>query len=315
MKQIFKKIFFLPPVLTLLIAIPSYGLVIYALRDENANPAITYVAYLMSAYAFIITVTGISGVIYWIQIGVEQHPVIRRLLGIPLLNRYWKDDVFRAKAALYQGIAINFLYAGFKLFSGIHYKSLWFATLAIYYLLLAVMRFSLLYHVRREEGNGKNKISEWRSYRMCGIILLFMNQALVGIIILVIRQNSSFEYPGVLIYIMAIYAFYATITAVRKMVKFRKYQNPVLAAAKIINLTAALVSMLSLETAMLTQFGAADDASFRKGMTASTGAGISMIVLGMAVYMITQATKQLRKQNIKSSKEGIGYDSYTGTGG
>lgn len=297
MKRIFKKMFFLPPVPTLLIALPSYGLVIYALRDENANPMITYIAYLMSAYAFIITITGISGVIYWIQIGIEQHPVIRRLMGIPLLNRYWKDDIFRAKAALYQGVVINFLYAGIKLFSGIYYKSLWFVTLAVYYFLLAVMRFSLLRHVRKEDGNGKNKISEWRSYRLCGIILLFMNQALVGIIVLVVHQNSSFEYPGMLIYIMAMYAFYATITAVINMIKFRKYQNPVLSAAKIINLTAALVSMLSLETAMLTQFGAAEDASFRKGMTASTGAGISMIVLGMAVYMITQATKQLRKRN------------------
>ena len=162
------------------------------------------------------------------------------------------------------------------------------------------MRASLLHYVRKSE---KNKISEWKRYRLCGIILLFMNIALAGIVILVIYQNSGFEYPGMLIYVMAMYAFYATIMAVRNLVKFRKYGSPVMSAAKVISLTAALVSMLALETAMLTQFGAADDPVFRQIMTASTGAGISILVLGMAVYMIVHSTKQLKCLKGKKSKD------------
>ena len=68
-----------------------------------------------------------------------------------------------------------------------------------------------------------------------------------------------------------------------------------------ISLTAALVSMLSLETAMLTQFGAADDPMFRRIMTASTGVGISIIVLGMAIFMIVKSTKQMK--HIEQEKE------------
>ena len=122
-----------------------------------------------------------------------------------------------------------------------------------------------------------------------------MNVTLMGIVTLVVHQNSGFEYPGVLIYIMAMYAFYATITAVWNVIKFRKYGSPILSAAKVINLTAAMVSMLSLETAMLTQFGAANDPLFRQIMTACTGAGISIIVLGMAGFMLVRSTKQLRQ--------------------
>ncbi len=47
----------------------------------------------------------------------------------------------------------------------------------------------------------------------------------------------------------------AVITSVINVVKFRKYGSPIMSAAKVINLTAALVSMLSLETAMLAQLG------------------------------------------------------------
>lgn len=294
MKKILKKIFFLPPVPTLLISIPSYGLVIYALTVEDVKPVIAYIAYFLSAYAFVITVTGISGIIYWIRAGIENHPLAGRVLAVPFLNRCVKEDKYRAEVSLYSGFFINLLYAGIKLFSGFYYNSVWFATLAVYYILLAVMRFSLLHHVRRREKNENDKAAEWRRYRLCGICLLFMNGALTRLIILVIHQNSGFEYPGVLIYVMALYAFYATIIAVRNVIRFRKYGSPVLSAAKVINLTAALVSMLSLETAMITQFGAAEDESFRQIMMASTGFGVSVIVLGMAFYMIVHAAKALK---------------------
>lgn len=287
-----RRIFCLPLLPTMLISIPSYCLVIYALVGENVNPVITYISYFLSAYALIITITGIVNVVRWSRRGIDSHPFVRKALDIPWVDRYLREDVFRAEAALYQGFVINLFYAGIKMVSGILYRSVWFVTLAVYYILLAVMRAALLHSVRRDGGN---RTSEWRRYRLCGTILMFMNFALAGIIILVIHRNSGFEYPGVLIYAMALYAFYATITAVRNVVKFRKYGSPVLSAAKVINLTAALVSMLSLETAMLTQFGSADDPIFRQRMTASTGAGIIMIVLGMAVFMIVRSTKQLKQ--------------------
>ena len=254
------------------------------------NPVLTNVSYFMSAYALIISATGITGVIRLIRKGIDQHPFVKKTLDTPLVGRFLKEDMFRAEIALYQGFFVNLLYAGIKMFSGISYRSVWFVTLAVYYILLALMRASLLHYVRK---GGENRCSEWRRYRLCGIILLFMNVALTGIIILAISQNSGFVYPGVLIYVMAMYAFYATITAVWNVIKFRRYGSPVMSAAKVIDLTVALVSMLSLETAMLTQFGAADDPMFRQTMTASTGAGISIMVLGMAVFMIVQSTKQL----------------------
>ena len=289
--KILKKIFCLRPVPTLLISVPSYALVIYALAGKDVNPVIAYVSYSLSAYALIITITGITGIVGLLRRGIKYHPLVKKIVSIPLVGRYLREDRFRAEAALYRGFFINLIYAGIKMFSGILYNSVWFVSLAVYYILLAVMRASLLHYVRK---SGKDKASEWRRYRLCGMILLFMNVALAGIVTLVIRQNSGFEYPGVLIYIMAMYAFYAAITAVWNVVKFRRYGSPVLSAAKVINLTAALVSMLSLDTAMLTRFGAADDPIFRRIMTASTGAGISIIVLGMAIFMIVRSTKQLK---------------------
>lgn len=308
MTGILKKIFKLPPIPTILISVPSFALVIYVLANNMNYTVISYVAYTLSAYAMVITITGMAEVIRLIRHGIENHPFIRKVLKIPVLEKYFKEIQFRTETSLYQGLLINLLYVVLKLGSGIYYRSIWFGSLAIYYFLLAVMRFSLLHHVRNRKDD---KVSEWKRYRFCGIILLFMNQALAAIVVIVIKQNKGFEYAGFLIYAMALYAFYAVITSAINVVRFRKYGSPVMSAAKVINLTAALVSMLSLETAMLAQFGG-DDVIFRQIMTSATGTGVCVIVLGMAVFMIAKSIKVINNIN-QDEMEVMLYDKYTGS--
>lgn len=55
---------------------------------------------------------------------------------------------------------------------------------------------------------------------------------------------------------VALYTFYITTTAIIDIIKYRKYNSPVMSISKVIKLAAALVSMLFLETAMFAQFGA-----------------------------------------------------------
>lgn len=300
LKMLLRKIFFLPPGLTILIAVPSFVFVFIMLGTGNDNSLLSYAAYVLSAYALIITVTGISGVIRVMRHGVKNLPLVEKVRSIPVGERYLSDVKFRSEVSLYRGLLINLLYVAMKLFSGIFYHSLWFVALGIYYILLSVMRFLLLHHVR-QKPIGQEYVSELRRYRLCAVIMLVMNIALSGIVTLVVVQNNGFEYPGYLIYVMAMYTFYITITAVINVMKYRKYNSPVMSAAKAVNLTAALVSVLSLETAMLSQFGGADDPAFRRIMTAVTGFVVCMIVLGMAVYMIVRSTKQLKRLQISES--------------
>jgi divalent metal cation (Fe/Co/Zn/Cd) transporter len=169
----------------------------------------------------------------------------------------------------------------------------WLIALGVYYLLLAVMRAVLVGYVHREKI-GENIPREFRRYRVCGYVLLVMNQALTGIVIYIVHANQGFSYPGPLIYGMAIYAFYAVITATVNLVKRRKLGSPVLSAAKAVSLTAALVSMLSLETAMLAEFGN-DDSVLRFWMTGISGGVVCAFVLAMAIYMIVRSAKNLKQ--------------------
>ena len=85
--------------------------------------------------------------------------------------------------------------------------------------------------------------------------MLILNFALAGVVIQIVRAGRGYHYPGVLIYIAAMFMFYAVILAVFNLVKYRKYDSPAISAAKAINFMADAVSILSLQTAMLAEFG------------------------------------------------------------
>lgn len=293
LRRILKMLFFLPLWLTVLIAVPSFLFVFYMLGTGNDSSALSRLSYALSAYAMIITATGIADIVKAVRRGVDNLPLLKKIRSFSLGARYLDDPVFRAEVSLYGGLCINLVYVVIKLVSGIYYCSLWFVALSAYYVFLSLMRFSLLHHVRRSPI-GQAYCSELRRYRLCGGMLLVLNLALSAIVTLVVAWNQGFEYGGYLIYVMALYAFYTMITSVINMVKFRKYHSPVLSAAKAINLTAALVSMLSLETAMLSQFNN-EGPEFRRKMTAVTGFAVCVFVLGMAIYMMVRANRELKK--------------------
>ena len=292
LKIIIRKILFLPPLPTLFAALFGYGLVLaVAIFNIEIYP-VQIISYLFSAYALVVTITGFPHMISLakrIKKYISEHPLMIKFKNTKLGAKYLNDLNFRTEISLYFGLFINLLYIGMNIFSGIRYRAVWFISLAFYYILLAAMRYMLL----RKGKNEHNLYNDWKRYRMCGIILLIMNQALAAIVIIIVKQNKGFNYSGLLIYAMAMYSFYSVITAISDIVKFRKHGSPVISAAKAIKFVAALVSMLSLTTAMITQFGNNDE-NFRKLMTGAVGGGVCTIVIIMAIFMIIRSNKDLK---------------------
>ncbi|MBP1560137.1 MAG: hypothetical protein J6C96_02705 [Oscillospiraceae bacterium] len=156
------------------------------------------------------------------------------------------------------------------------------------------MRFLLVRFVNRT-GIGKNRFKELRRSRLCGYILLTVDLFLSGAVLMIIYHNKGYQYNGILIYIMAAYTFYITVIAIINLVKYRRLGNPVMSMAKIINMAAALVSMLSLETAMFSEFGKDMSPENQRIMIMLTGAGVSVIIVTMSVYSIVKNSIEIKK--------------------
>ncbi|WP_027090008.1 hypothetical protein [Thomasclavelia saccharogumia] len=247
---------------------------------------------MFSAYALIIVCVKI-----FYFLGDVKENIKIFLERIPLLKKYMNDSSFKTHVLLYLSVGINILYAIIKFISGVIYHSFWFGTLAVYYFLLAVMRLLLLRHVSNNIL-GQNIILELKQYRICGIILGVMNIALTGVVVLMVKKNEGFEYGGYLIYVMAMYTFYSVINAIINVVKYRNSKSPIISASKVITFVSALVSILSLETAMLVQFNTEKGPAFRQLMIGITGSVVCFIVLLTAFYMVVNSIKAIRKYSI-----------------
>ncbi|MBQ8038613.1 MAG: hypothetical protein IJ274_01830 [Lachnospiraceae bacterium] len=284
-KKILLKLLFPHKAVIISSAPVATALLVYAFAYENANSVVSYIAYVFSAYALTIVCVKAPKLFQKIKEAKKRNKYI---------TLYQSDAQLRVKISLYSSVVFNILYALLQLFSGFHFHSIWFYALAGYYTLLAVMRFFLLKDARKIVA-GENKFYEYLLYRLCGILLLLMNLTLGVIVFYIVWQNRGFEYHYIHTITMAAYTFTAMTLAVINVIKYRRFESPLMSAARVISLASALVSILSLETAMLTAFGAPGTDSFRQLMTALTGAAVCLLILAMAIYMIIHSTKKIKK--------------------
>lgn len=215
----------------------------------------------------------------------------------PYIARYLDDPIHRTKLNLYFSLAVNIVYIFIKLITGILYRSEWLIAFALYYVALTGLRLSLANYIRRSELKS-DQAAEYRRLRLTGVLLLPMTAALSVIVARMVGYREAADYPGVLIYGMAAYVFYAVIIAVINVFRFRKQGSPVLSAVKVVNLTAALMALLGLEAAMLSRFGGSDDANFGPMMLGISGLIVSIIIVGMSCYLIIRASRALRRMAV-----------------
>ena len=195
--------------------------------------------------------------------------------------------------SLYGTFAYSALYGIFQLWLGFYHHTFWFYSLGAYYICLAVMRFFLALHTRKYEP-GENMRNELIKYRACGWVFLIMNLALSLIVFFMVYWNRTFHHHEITTIAMAAYTFTALTVAIINVVRYQKYGSPAYSAAKAISLASATVSMLTLENALLTTFGEGESELFRQIMLGASGTAVILVVQGIALYMIVNASKKLR---------------------
>ena len=266
------------------------------------NESITaYVIYFLSAYCLASCVY--SGIIAIRRAKISglrftyKSRVISKLRSSKLICRYLDSRHFRGEAGIYISLTADTLYTAFRAVTGIIYDSVWFLSLAAYHAVLALIRLYLAFSYRKAAHTAESakKAYEYRRYIKTGILLLFLNIPMGGMILLMIHTNSGFVYPGYIIYLSAMYTFYTAITAVINIVRYRRLGSPVVSAAKALNLVSSAMSLLGLQTAMIAFFsGESDD--FRMIMNTATGAGVLVITVSTAIYMIVRSVPILKNE-------------------
>ena len=290
-KEIAKKLLYLPIWIVIILTIFCTVVLVEIFVNEWEMTVLAYVSYVLSFY----TLCEIC-LVCWKVLPRYYKAVKYKMHQNKYMDRYMTDVAFKSNVGLYRSLIINLIYVVVNAVSGYVYQTYWFVIFAVYYAIIAIMRFLLVRYVAKNEI-GDNYIGELKRARVCAYILIMVNLALSGAVLMMVYFNRGFQYQGFLIYIIAMYTFYIITTAIVDMVKYRKYKSPILSTTKVIKTTSALFSMLFLETAMFAQFGADTSQEVKSIMIMATGAGISVAVVSMAVYMIVQTTREIKQYN------------------
>lgn len=267
----------------------GFGLLIYVFWFHLEGTPLSYISYALSTYSLILFCIWFYKACKFSTNHVKENSKLYHL--------YQRHSKQITTVMLYVSGIMNLIYGLFKFITGIFYHSFWFITFAVYYLMLCFMKISLVRSVKNDSF-GKHLKEEYQKLKTTGVVILLLNIVLAGMIILIIHKNETVQYPGYFIYIMALYDFYLMIHAIVHMIKYRKNHSPVMIAHKCINFTVAMISMISLEVAMIYEFGR-NDSEFKLLMISWSGFAVILINVVMSIWMIVKANRWLK--NIQKS--------------
>ncbi len=216
-----------------------------------------------------------------------------------LYTRIKTDYAFRTLFFACFSFGISIAFGVFNGAQGIVYASIWNGALAAYYVILAFLRGGVLYQHRRCKGKGldgetpKALLLQAKTYRNSGFALLALQIALSVATAQMIFDKRHFSYAGWTIYGAAAYAFTRITVSIIQIRKVRKHTSFTLRAIRTANLSDAAVSILALQTALLSTFGGEEiNAPLFNTLT---GIAVSILTVSLGIFAIVDAQKNIRE--------------------
>jgi hypothetical protein len=288
-RKLLQKLLHPPGWVLIFVPLLSFAALAAVFIRQCPENILVYLIYSLSAYSLTIWLAALPGLTKRAKSAMLGSKLMRKAAASPIMGRYFKDLAFRGSISIYQGIAVNLFYVAFRIMAAIRYASVWFLSMAVYYLVLGGLRAYLIVCYRRRTPE-----LERRCYHTTAWFLFLLNIPMGGMIVLMVRTDSGFSYPGYVIYLSALYTFYTMITSAINLIRFRRLGSPILSAAKVLNFVAAMMSILGLQTAMISRFSENGE-DYRKMMNAITDGFVYGIVILIAIYMLLHG-RYLRKK-------------------
>lgn len=168
------------------------------------------------------------------------------------------DTHFKMMLSLVVSIIFTIFFVAYNTFAGIYYKSIWNGSISVYYLLLLGIRCVILLNEHKiSEQNflhKKAEISRAKIFKSEGLMLLLCDIALVVPVTLLVLFMKDVNMPVWVAIANAAYTFYKVIGCIISFAKSRKNNIVTVRGVKNLNLTDAMVSLLSLENIMIITF-------------------------------------------------------------
>lgn len=274
-KRVLHRLLYPGKILSCLISLSGFSLLAAVFYKGWTDTPLAYISYIFAFYCLILDC-----------ILLTRH-------AKTICQRIRQKKPGHLRRSLLKSLAINVLYSTFLLISGFYYHSIWFISSGIYYLVLSVIRLQLTRFERRASAcadTTEKLLVGWNGFLCCGICMFFLNFAMAGMAVQLVWFGQGGRYHEIMVYAIATYTFYRFTMSIVHVVQQRKARDPLLGAVRNISLSAAMMSLYSLQVTMLNVFSGEQAPSFL--LNTLTGTAVCLLVILGALGMTLHAFKQ-----------------------
>ena len=187
-------------------------------------------------------------------------------------------------------IISNFFVGIIKFIFSLTIPSLWFFINAGFSFVLAICRFLTIKKYNKiKKIKDKHTIikEEYKSYLQNGIMLILLGIMYFFVSSYMYYKGTNTNMHEYITYLVALIAFTSIGTAIYGMIKYKRNKEPIIKGIKITNFANALTSMVLTQVVLLDTYANEYDST----LNGYTGMGVSLIIIGLGLYMIISIKK------------------------
>jgi len=173
------------------------------------------------------------------------------------------------------GLVFDMAYSAYHIIFGITTYSWWLFTIGIYYVILSIVRFTVL----QSKGDKDTTV------RFTGIMLMVLSLPLIGTVILSFIKDRGTVFHIFVMLAIAVYTFTKITIATVNWIKARKNTSAKLLTLRNISFADAFVSIFSLQRSMLVSFQGMSEIEIRI-MNVATGSAVCIIVFLLGLNLL-----------------------------
>lgn len=272
-----------PAIIVILLAVGILLILPYVLLMTKRFTIRTLYSILFIAYGTAVGLTCWKKIYEYFLPSAKHYVFINSLL-------FHQDyrNVFFLRATL----ILNVSFFAYNIITGIIYHSVWYFAMAFFYVILTMLRSTLLrgqvHALTASSGEQKHR-QELHSYRQTGLQLLSLDIVLVILAVRMIWRNEGLHYSYFIIYVQILYTLFRAIYMIVTFVVNHNKWTLITGASVNINLCAFLIAVYTLQTAITSAFVRAGH--YRRILNIAGGIIVFGSITLLSIRMLVRGTK------------------------
>lgn len=275
--ELLKKCFRLHPALALVLSAVFGGGLVWIFLNGRETAWYAYPVYVGAFYALV----------------VDCVALIPRIVGWAKRPRSASKGKFRR--SLYTHLLVDLIYGIWQILQGAAVGSAWIGGYGIYNVCHGVVRVVLARYERKLKDmpeDGKKQRLSWQCYTICGFLMVAVNLTMTGLVFQMVWMGRSSHYSEIAVIAVAAFTFYKLIMAIVRVVRCRRSNEPISGAARNLGLAEAMMSLLSLQTALFAVYGGEFEQQLL--MNSLTGFAVCLMTMLGGIGMIFHGLRRTR---------------------